>query len=142
VIVLDTTILSYASGGEHGYQVPCRTLVDAIGASQVRASTTVDVIQEFAHVRARRRPRAEAAGLASRYVSLLSPLLPVGSDDLSNGLDLWRRHERLGSFDAVLAATCMRLGATLVSADKAFARVRGLDFVVPDQKGVGRLIAG
>jgi uncharacterized protein len=142
VIVLDTTVLSYAAGGAHDYQAPCREIVDAIGAGRVRASTTVEVIQEFAHIRARRRPRTDAAGLASKYVTLLSPLLVVATEDLTQGLELWRRHERLGSFDAVLAATCVRHGATLVSADRAFSRIRGLDFVVPDQKGVRTLIAG
>jgi predicted nucleic acid-binding protein len=55
---------------------------------------------------------------------------------------LWQRHESPGSLDAVLAAACVASGATLVSADKAFARVRGLDHVVPEARGVNRLIAG
>ncbi len=142
MIVLDTTVLSYTFAGKHNFQAPCRRLIEAIGAARVRASTTVEVIQEFAYVRAQRHPRGIAADLAGRYASLLSPLLSVSADDLRHGLELWRRHERLGSFDAVLAATCIGVGATLVSANKAFARIRDLDAVVPDQKGVERLIAG
>jgi predicted nucleic acid-binding protein len=64
------------------------------------------------------------------------------AEHLTAGLLLWQRHEQLSSLDAILAASCINAGATLVSADKAFARVRDLDHVVPDARGVKRLIAG
>ena len=42
VIVLDTTVLIYAVGGEHEFRQPYRDLVSAIGAGGLRASTTLD----------------------------------------------------------------------------------------------------
>src|SRR2546422_121951 len=58
VIVLDTTVLAYAVGTEHPLRDPCRRMVAAILDGSITATTTIDVIQEFAHGYARRRPRA------------------------------------------------------------------------------------
>jgi predicted nucleic acid-binding protein len=140
VIVLDTTVLVYAVGADHPLRDPCRRLVAAIADGRIEASTTVEVIQEFAHVRARRRGREDAAALARDYVELLSPLVEVGRDDLLRGLDLFAVQDRLGAFDAVLAAATIAGGATaLVSADRGFAAVPELTHAVPDAAGVERL---
>jgi predicted nucleic acid-binding protein len=130
VIVLDTTVLVYAVGDRHELREPARALVDAVASGAVRATTTLEAIQEFAHVRARRRNRKDAATLASLYADLLSPLLEIGEAELRTGLRLFERHEALDPFDAVLAASAMALEATaLVSADRAFGAVKGLRFV-------------
>jgi predicted nucleic acid-binding protein len=104
--------------------------VDAIGDGRVRASTSVEAIQELAHVRARHRGRADAVAVARAYAALLAPLLDVGPGDLDAGLRLFERHAELGSFDAVLAAAAIERDAqALVSADQAFGSVRRLRFV-------------
>lgn len=140
MIVLDTTVLVYAVGVDHPLREPSRQLVNAIGEGTVSATTTVEVIQELAHVRARRLDRTDAAQIAGDYARLLGPLLLVTEQHLRSGLDLWRRYSALGCFDAVLAAAAMAADATLVSADKAFSRVRGLRHAVPDARGVARLL--
>jgi uncharacterized protein len=143
VIVLDTTILIYAKGSDHAYREPCRLLVGAVGDGRVEATTTAQVLQEFAHVRARRRGRADAVELARGYADLLSPLLTAGEAALREGLRLFERHPPLGAFDAVLAAAALDLGADLlVSADPAFASVPGLRHVLPDAAGVAGLLGG
>ena len=130
MIVLDTTVLAYAVGTEHPLREPSRRLIGAIGEGMVTASTTVDVIQEFAHGYARPRPRADAAAQARRYATLLAPLLSPTEADLAAGLQLFEKQERLDAFDAVLAATTIAHEAkALVSADRAFASVRRLPFV-------------
>ena len=130
MIVLDTTVLVYAVGDNHALRDPARALLAAAADGSLRATTTPEAIQEFAHVRARRRDRADAAALAEGYADLLSPLLEVGEADLREGLRLFERSATLGAFDAVLAAVALRAGATtLVSADRAFTGVRGLTFV-------------
>ena len=133
MILLDTSVLVYAVGVEHPLRDPCRDLVSAIGAGSVAATTTIEVIQEFAHVRARRRGRDEAVELASRFADLLAPLITVDRDDLGRGLELFRRHDRLGSFDAVLAAVAQHRTHvdTLVSADAAFAGIPGIVHLDP-----------
>jgi hypothetical protein len=137
MIVLDTTVLVYAKGSDHPLRDPCRELIAAIAAGRLEATTTVEAIQEFAHVRARRRGRADAAGLGRDYAALLAPLLPVTAEDLERGLALYESSERLGAFDAVLAAAAATAGAdALVSADTAFAEAESVAHVVPDASGV------
>jgi predicted nucleic acid-binding protein len=129
VIVLDTTVLVYAVG-DHALRDPARAMLAAAAEGDLRATTTPEAIQEFAHVRARRRDRRDAASLAASYADLLSPLLEVGEADLRAGLRFFERIPSLGAFDAVFAAVALRAGATgFVSADHAFATVPGLPFV-------------
>lgn len=140
MIVLDTTVLVYAVGADHSLRDPCRELIGAVAAGRLEATTTVEVLQELTHVRARRRDREDAARLARDYLDLLAPLAVVGEDDLQEGLRLYVRSDRLGAFDAVLAATAGRAGATaLVSADPAFSEA-DVTHVTPDAPGVARLL--
>lgn len=140
MIVLDTTVLVYAVGTDHPLRDPCHELIGAIAAGRLAATTTVEVLQEFAHVRARRRDRDDAARVTRDYLDLLAPLLVVGEDDLQDGLRLYARSDRLGAFDAVLAAAASRADAdALVSADAAFAEA-DLTHVVPDAAGFARLL--
>lgn len=131
MIVLDTTVLVYAVGAEHPLRTPCRRVLAQVGDGALAAVTTVEVIQELVHVRARRRDRADAVALGRAYAILLSPLLRPDAADLEAGLALMAHHDDLGPFDAVLAATARRAGAALVSADRAFAGVDGLVHLDP-----------
>jgi len=142
MIVLDTTILVYAVGERHPYAEPCRSVIRLLAEGEARATTTPEVIQEFLHVRARRRTRGDAARLARAYAKLLSPLLAVGDDDLDAGLALYESG-RLGAFDAVLAATALRRGCRLLlSADRAFSAVAELAVAGPADKALlGRVRA-
>jgi predicted nucleic acid-binding protein len=143
VIVLDTTVLVYAKGADHPLRDSCRRLIGAIADRQIEATTTVEVVQEFVHVRARRRDRADAAALGSDYLELLTPLLTVTAEHLRRGLSLFEGTQRLGAFDAVLTAAALDAGASaLVSADTAFSEARDLPHVVPDAAGVTGLLSG
>ena len=142
MIVLDTTVLVYAKGADHPLRDPCRELLTAIGDERLEATTSAEVIQEFVHVRARRRDRADAAALGRDYADLLSPLLSVNREDLRRGLRIFEQFDGLGAFDAVLAASAAGAGASaLVSADVAFADVPELHHLVPDAAGVSALLA-
>lgn len=143
MIVLDTTVLAYAVGAEHTFRGPCRRLVTAIETGAVLATTTPEVIQEFAHIRARRRTRTDATELAAAFADLLSPLMVVEEATLRAGLRLFESHPRLGAVDAVLCAAVLEVGAVAIaSADAAFAEVAGLQHVVPDESGVAGLLDG
>jgi predicted nucleic acid-binding protein len=72
---------------------------------------------------------------------LLSPLLAVTYDDLERGMALYEGCERLGAFDAVLAAAKAAAVDALVSADTDFAEIAGLRHLVPDAAGVGTLLS-
>lgn len=141
MIVVDTTVLVCAVGVDHPLRDPCQRLVAAVRDGRLAVTTTVEVLQELTHVRARRRPREDAAALARNCADLLTPLLPVQEASLRRGLRLFERHERLGAFDAVLAAAALDAGAEgLVSADGAFADVDGLRHLVPGSAELERLV--
>ena len=141
MIVLDTTVLIYAVGGEHPLREPSRGLIEAIADDRIEATTTVEVIQEFVHVRSRRRGRTDAAERGRELLRLLGPLVAPGEAELAVALQLFAEHERLGMFDAVLAAMAMATGAEgLVSADRAFADVRGLTYLDLAGPDVRRLL--
>ena len=141
MIVLDTSILVYAKGADHPLREACRAVIEAADDGRVRATTTAEAIQEFVHVRARRRDRTDAADLGRAFADLLSPLLQVSEADLREGLRLFERHPGLGAFDAVLAAAAMAAGAqALVSADRAFADVPRLAYVDPASSDVAPLL--
>ena len=141
MIVLDTSILVYAKGDEHPLRDPCRALVEAVAGRGLEATTTPEVIQEFVHVRSRRRGRGDAAELGRSFSNLLGPLLWVTQSHLVAGLRLFERHPRLGAFDAVLAAAAIDAGAeALVSADITFGEVRSLHHVMPGTKAFERML--
>lgn len=135
MILLDTTILIYAVGVEHPLRAPARALLSMVRDGTVRATTTIEVIQEFAHVRSYRRSRADAASLAKEYGVALSPLVRPEEEDLVDGLDLFSASSALGAFDAVLAGTARRRNWPLASADRLFAQVEGLSLLNPSSAG-------
>ena len=140
MIILDTTVLVYAVGEEHPLRDGCRRLLAAHGDGHVEATTTIEVIQEFAHVRARRRTPLDAVDVARHYVAALSPLATT-REDLDRGLDLFERHPELRAFDAVLAAVAFgRAAEALVSADHAFASVPGLRWIDPGTTAIQLLV--
>lgn len=141
MILLDTTILCYAVGDVHPLREPCRRLLRAHGDGRVEATTTVEAVQEFLHVRARRRSRADAAELAGRYAAVFA-LLATTPDDLVLGMKLFESHTALGAFDAVLAAVALnnRVEA-LVSADHGFGVVQALRWIDPLGPAFARLVA-
>ena len=136
MIILDTTVLMYATGTDHPLREPCQALVAAITAGEIEATTTPEVIQELAHVRARRLDRAEAVRVARDFSNLLSPLVVVDEAVLAVGLRLYEETPVLGSFDAILCAAALGSSAeAIVSADRAFATAKSvvhLDPAAPD----------
>ena len=140
MILVDTTVLSYAVGDEHTLREPCRRLLRAHGDGHIEAATTIEVVQEFVHVRARRRSRTDAARLARHYMAALS-LVVTRAEDLDLGVTLFERQTSLGAFDSVLAAVALNQRAeALVSADQAFGEVPDLPWVDPATPKLARLI--
>ncbi len=100
------------------------------------------MIQEFVHVRARRRSRSDAVRTGRDYAELFSPLVAVERSALERGLSIFERVPKLGAFDAVLAATALEADADgLVSADAAFAEVPRLRFLELGSPALRELIA-
>ncbi len=140
MIILDTTVLAYAVGKEHPLREPCRRLLAAHASGAIEATTTVEVLQQFAYVRARRRSREDAVNLTRLYVVALGPIVTTTAE-LDAGLTLFGQHPELGAFDAVLAAVALSRGAeALVSAVRAFASVPELAWIDPATSAIDRLV--
>lgn len=136
MILLDTTVLVYAVGDAHPLRDPCRAVLAALAAGRIEATTTVEVVQEFVHIRSRRRDHADAARLGRQYLDALAPVTTT-TDDLDRGLGLFEAHPSIGAFDAVLAAVALGHNATaLISADRAFGVVPGLAWVDPASRAL------
>lgn len=121
---------------------PAVELFRHVTANRLRASTTVEVIQEFVHVRSRRRPRREAVRQARRVATGLAPLWLTDPVELDDGLRLYEEVPSLGAFDAVLAGVARARGAILVSADRGFAAAPGLDFLPLDGPELAAVLDG
>ncbi len=131
MLILDTALLLYAVGIDHPLRQPCRDLLAAHRERRLTATTTVEVLQEFTHVCARRRGRNASAALTRNYANAFD-LLTTTPADLLLGLDLFVSVESIGAFDAVLAAVAINSRAeALVTADRGFAAVPGLRIVDP-----------
>lgn len=142
MIVLDTTILVYATGEDHPLRNDSLRLLEAIAEGRVEGTTTVEVIQEFVHVRARRQGRAEAAAAARHFADLLAPLLLARDSSVDDALAIFEEHDTLGAFDAFLAASAIVGKAdALVSADRSFASVAPLTHIAPGTAAFERLLA-
>jgi predicted nucleic acid-binding protein len=142
MIVLDTSVLVYAVGEEHPLREPCRRILQAHGSGAIEAATTIGAIAEFAHVRARRRSRSDAAALANHYRMAL-PIVETTGTDLDVALDLFERHDRLNMLDAVLAATAIANDAdALVSADRGFRGIPRLRWIDPASSDLDILLTG
>lgn len=141
MIVLDTNVLAYAVGADHALRKSCADMIAAVRDGRTHAVTSHFVIQEFAHIRARRFPRSNAVALARNFAVLLGPLLTVDDDVLDRGLKLFERYE-LDAFDALLAGAALEAKAdALVSADAGFAQIARLRHVVPGTPEFDALIA-
>ena len=129
MLLVDTSVLVYAVGIDHALCGPARRFVQDVQSGATDGQTTPEVLQEFAHVRGRRRSREDAARLADRYAAMLSPLVTVTARDVAEGLDIWAGVPDIGAFDAVLSAVALAHGARVLSADRAFSRVPGLEWI-------------
>jgi hypothetical protein len=143
LIVLDTTVFVYAVGVEHPLKESSKRVLEAVQSGAVQGATTAGVLQEFADVRARRRPRSDAVALARDFAALLSPLQRVEESDLDLGLRIFERSDQLGSFDAVLAAVAINRDAeALISTDRGFRGVRRLRHVDMGGPELDELLGG
>lgn len=128
----DTAIFVYAVGGEHRLREPCREIVARARRGELAGEASVELVQEFAHIRLRRgSDRSEALAL-TRAVADLCALHDFDRQDLPLILTLLDQHPQLDVRDAVHAATALARGIDAVlSPDVAFDSVPGLSRVDP-----------
>jgi predicted nucleic acid-binding protein len=129
MLVVDTSVLVYATGTDHPLREPAIRLFRDVAAKQVQATTTPEVLQEYAHVRGKRLDRPSTLAQAERFGGLLAPLTVVGLPEMLDALRLWSSVPTVGAFDAVLASIALARDWSVVSSDKGFGSVSGLNWV-------------
>ena len=129
MLLTDTSVLVYATGEEHDLREPAVRFLRDVAENRVKATTTPEVLQEYAHVRGKRLDRPSALLQAERFAGLLAPLTVVSERDVLEGLRLWSASPAVGAFDAVVAAVAVARGWSVISSDRGFAQIEGLSWV-------------
>lgn len=131
-VAIDTTVPVYAVGAESPYRGPCRLLIDAAADGAILLEASVEIVQEVAHVRARRTgDRGEAVRQAQRIMAVVT-CHSVDPPDVERALVLFAAYDHLDMLDAIHAASALNRGiSTIVTADHAFDHVPGLQRIDP-----------
>ena len=141
MIVLDTTVLVYAVGDDHALREPARSLVQAVEEGTVQATTSVEAIQEFVHVRARRATGRTPLRSAARTRLSSAPCSSRPRTTWRKGCDC--SSERNGSALSMPSSPRRAITAkadALISADTAFDGIRGLRWADLADPGIESLI--
>jgi predicted nucleic acid-binding protein len=141
--LFDTGVFIYALGGEHPYRDPCRAIMDKGVQGLLVGEASIELIHEFAYVRARRGVDRQAAMADARDIAETSRLHPVDRVDIERALKLWSEHEQLDMRDAIFAAQALNRDIdAILSPDRGFDGIDGLQRIDPaDVQAVASLIA-
>ena len=128
-VLVDANILVYALT-EGPYREPCISVLDAIAAGSLEASTSVAVLEEVWHLELSGRV-PELDGHTARSPPVFDDPLAVGPRTLDLALALTAPAE-LGAKDRIHVATCLEHGiTTILSADRGFDAVESVAKVDP-----------
>jgi uncharacterized protein len=139
--LFDTAVFVYATGGAHSYREPCRTIVKRQAAGALAGEAAATLISEYAHQRFRQTRDRAMAARSARRVAGICRVHATDEADLLRALELYERHHRLDSADALFAAVALnrRIDAML-SPDRGFGGIPGLERIDPlDTEAVAAL---
>jgi uncharacterized protein len=133
-LFIDTAIIMYAGGGSHPLREPCGQIIARVGAGELDAVTSAEVVQEIVHrFMAIRRPDI-AGAMARRTIDTFAPVIPMTQALMRRVPDLIDRYPTLSARDLVHVATCIHEGiAEIVSPDRGFDVVKELRRLSPEE---------
>lgn len=130
-VYLDSNVLLYAVGEESPFREPCRRLLQHVASGDVAGETSILTVQEVVHHRQRRGDVAPASH-GRDVLAICSATHPLDRPTVLAALALMDDHPRLGTGDAIHAATALAHGMkALVSADGDFDGIAGIERVDP-----------
>ena len=132
-LFIDTAVIIYAGGGDHPLREPCGLIIERVGAGELDAVTSTEVVQEIVHrFIAIRRPDI-AGSMAKRTMDTFTPVIPMTHALMRRVPDLIDRYPTLSARDLVHVATCIHEGIVeIVSPDRGFDVVKELRRVPPE----------
>ena len=129
---VDANIPMYAAGGSHPFKQPAAEFLRAVGRRQVDAVSDVEVLQEILHRYRAVRQAAHGFVVFESFATTVRLFHPVLLEDLWECRAILARHENVRPRDAIHAAVMLRAGVrTIVSYDRHFDELRGIDRVTP-----------
>lgn len=130
-LFIDTTVLTYAAGGQHPHRAASRALLDRAARGEVELHTSVEAIQELLFHRLRRAEPSEAIAQALSAHDLCR-VHPFDEAVTARMFELVAESQIRGR-DAVHAATALEHGFTeIVTTDRDFDAVPGLARLDPE----------
>lgn len=132
IYLIDTNVFLYARGLDHPYRQPCRTVLEEAGNGRVQLVASTELVQEFVHILLRRGVPAGEAVDEAEEVRRQCKVHPFDEEVLMIALGLIRQYPKLGSRDAVHAATALLIGVPQVlSADQVLDSIAEVDRIDP-----------
>ncbi|MCK6527574.1 type II toxin-antitoxin system VapC family toxin [Myxococcota bacterium] len=129
---LDSNVFIYAAGADGPLKAPCAEILRRVGAGELDANTSVEVVQELHHVFRRRGRLADGVRLARDVVRLFPGLLSITRADVLRSGDILMARPQLSPRDALHAATALNNGiTTIISVDADLEHVDGLSRLDP-----------
>ncbi|HEV2753084.1 MAG TPA: type II toxin-antitoxin system VapC family toxin [Solirubrobacteraceae bacterium] len=131
-VFLDANVFLYAVGTAQRERDVCRGVLELAVDGQLEGETSVEVVQEVAHVRARRLGLVDAVARGRWALALGLSVHAVEARDLERAFDLLEQVAGGHIRDALHAATALNRGVTsILSADRAFDAFPGVRRVDP-----------
>jgi predicted nucleic acid-binding protein len=132
-LFIDTAVIMYAGGGDHPLRQPCGQIIERVGAGELDAITSAEVVQEILHrFMAIRRPDIGGT-MARRTMDTFAPVIPITHALMRRLPDLIERYPTLSARDLLHVATCIQEGVSeIVSPDRGFDVVKELRRVPPE----------
>ncbi|MDQ3609698.1 MAG: type II toxin-antitoxin system VapC family toxin [Actinomycetota bacterium] len=140
-VFLDANVFLYAVGAAEVERDACRRVLAMAVDGRLEGETSVEVLQEVAHVRARRLGLVDAVARCRWAMALGLRVHAVEPRDLDRALDLLEQISGGHVRDALHVATALnREAASIVSADRGLDAFPGLRRVDPmDDAAIERL---
>lgn len=117
--------------------------MELLATGAIEGEVSVDLVQEFLHLRLRRMRDRHAAVEAARQVAILVALHDLTAAELTRAFVLCERHPHLDARDAMFAAIALNRGlSAVITADRGFDGIPGLRRVDPlDADAIEQLCA-
>lgn len=130
--LFDTAVFLYAVGSEHPYREPCREILKLVEEGVLAGDASVELIQEFAHVRLRRTRDLARTVRQAHSVGRVCRVHDFRHRDLVLALEVWSRYAMDDLRDAVFVATALNRGIDVIlSPDRDFDVVEEIERIDP-----------
>ena len=133
-VFVDANVPMYAAGRSYPLKEPSVEFLKAVGRRQVDAVSDVEVLQEILHRYRAVHRVADGFVVFESFATTIRLFHPVVLEDLWECRAMLARHAAVQPRDAIHAAVMLRTGVrTIVSYDRHFDEIPGIDRVTPDE---------